>query len=490
MNRFVEAMKQESEMKRTENDALAFNTTKHALLDLFGTIGALRNRSEEDIIDKFSWAFKADPILAVKMLFYAGDVRGGLGERRTFRIIIKWLAKNHPEWAAQNARNIAYYNRWDSVFELIDTPAEYAMWVLIEDQLIEDIDNMELGNPISLLAKWLPSPKTSSINTMQLAKRIRKGLGLNEKGYRKILSKLRAHINVVETKMSAGKWEDIEFNQVPSYAMKNYANAFARNCGQDWLNYIEKVEKGEEKIVATTLYPYDLVGQIRGRTGNDRVIEAQWKALPDYLEEEEANVLVMADVSGSMNWPSQRPMNTSIGLALYFAQRNKGDFAGTYMTFTDTPHFMTVNKDKTLKHLVHDIENKGVGYNTNLEKAFEKILELAVGRSIPQADLPKALVVISDMEIDYYIEREGLDFVETMKLRFEEYGYKMPQLICWNVEARNDTFLTQGEDTLIVSGQSASTFRNLVKGIGMTSFELMVSTLNDERYDRVVIVEN
>lgn len=488
MKTFAQLMMEESTKKLTENQAMAYSTTDSALLDLFGTIGALRDRSEEDIIDKFRLAFLEDEYLAVKMLFYAGNIRGGLGERRTFKVILNWLGKNFPEWVEANLFNIAHYNRWDSIFALIGTAVEESVWEIISIQLISDLDSAALGNSISLLAKWLPSPKTASKKTMALARLVRHKLGLSEKKYRQMLSSLRKCLDVVEVKMSARKWEDIDFSTVPSYAMKNYGRAFARNCPEGFEKYLDRVINGKEKITAGTLYPYDLVGQIRRGQGNPVVIEEQWKALPNYLEgiNAEANILVMADVSGSMEWANNgRPMNTSIGLAIYFAQRNKGLFNGVYMTFTDSPRFMKINKRASLEQLVDDVERKGVGYNTNLEKAFKNLLHLATMNHVPQSEMPKALVIISDMEIDNYISHFGLDFVETMKLKFKEEGYTMPQLVCWNVEARNDTFLTKGEDTLVVSGQSASVFKNIVNGIGKTAYQLMIDTLNGEEYDDV-----
>lgn len=482
-NKFAEIIENETFKKVTENGAMAYSSTQDDLLDLFATAGALRSRPEEDIIEKFKKAFAEDALLTTKMLFHTGNIRGGLGERRTFRTALKWMASTHPEWVEMNMHYIPYFNRWDSIFQLLDTPVEDSMWELISSTLISDLDNAALGNSISLLAKWLPSPKTASAATRALARRVRFHLGLSEKEYRKILSALRMYLDVVEVKMSARKWEDIDFSIVPSYAMKNYAEAFKRHCGEKWEEYITKVETGEEKIIADTLYPYDLVGQIRKETGNERVIEAQWKALPDYLDGDDSNILVMADVSGSMNWAAGgRPMNTSIGLAIYFAQRNKGAFQNLYMTFSDKPHFLKVDPECSLKRLVRDVENRGIGYNTNLEAAFDKILELLVQNKVTQEDVPKALVVISDMEIDMYVQWEGLDFVDTMKSKFERCGYTMPQLVCWNVEARQDTFLTQGADTLVVGGQSASVFKNIIDGLGKTAYELMIDTLNDPLY--------
>jgi hypothetical protein len=289
--------------------------------------------------------------------------------------------------------------------------------------------------------------------------------------------------------MSAQEWTAIQYAQVPSYAMKNYRGAFAKHDPDGFAQYKASLVKGEVKVNASTLFPYDLVHQYlnknwyRAITADD-IIEAQWKALPNYVEGEN-NILVMADVSGSM---SGRPMETSVGLATYFAQRNKGDYHNLYMTFTDQPRFVEIREGATLAETITDVMRTGVGYNTNLEAAFNEILAHAVRNRVSNKDMPKALVVISDMEIDRYVRRYGLDFVDAMRAKFARHGYILPKLILWNVEARNDTFLTKQEGVLTVSGQAASTFRELCGNLdGKTAWDLMLETLGNKMYDCVRI---
>lgn len=496
---FATAAKTNSNTKLTENGAFAYNTTGKALIDLFAQIGALRPRTEDEIRSKFANAFNADPLLATKMLFYAGNIRGGLGERRTFRVCLKWLAKNHPDIVRKNIVYIPYFNRWDSIFELIGTPVEKDMWEVIAQELDYDIAIVvrarETGKfeSISLLAKWLPTETASSANTRKLARKCIKNLGMTPRQYRKMLSALRKYLKVVETSMSAKEWEKIQYEQVPSYAMKNYRKAFARNDAERFSAYQTSLVKGETKVNASTLFPYDLVQQYManrrysyfGRQYTaDTIIEAQWKALPNYVEGEN-NILVMADVSGSM---SGRPMATSIGLATYFAQHNKGDYHNLYMTFTNEPHFIELTEGATLADCVTKVENTDIGYNTNLEKAFNYILQHAIMNRISNEDMPKALVVVSDMEIDSYLRCHSMDFVDVVKARFEAHGYTLPTLILWNVQARNDTFLTKHENVFYVSGQSASTFRELCGNLdGKTAWDLMLETLNNEMYDCIEI---
>ena len=497
---FATTAKNNSNTKLTENGAMAYSTTNNALLDLFSQIGALRPRSVAEIESKFANAMATDPLIATKMMFYAGNVRGGLGERRTFRICLKYLANHYPSIVRANAHLIPHFNRWDSLFELIGTPAEKCAWDIIREQLMLDMDGVlkstngkKIG--ISLLAKWMPTETAHAVASQKLARKAMRQIGLTPREYRKMLSKLRSHINVVELLMSTNKWDEIEYPAVPSYAMKNYRKAFENHDAVRFAEYKESLNKGEAKINASTLFPYNLVHEYMAKKNYysraympDDIIEAQWKALPNYVSGEN-NILVMADVSGSM---MGRPMETSIGLATYFAQHNKGDYHGLYMSFTSSPNFINIENCGTLASAIQTVEKTGVGYSTNLDAAFTKILNHALENGISNEDMPKALVVVSDMEIDPYFQngRYGysLDFVDVQKAKFARYGYTMPNLVLWNVEARNDTFLSKGNNVILVSGQSASTFRNLCQSLeGKTAWEFMMEVLSDEMYDCVVI---
>ena len=481
--------------KTTENGAFAYSTTQNALLDLFAQIGALRPRSENEIRTKFAEAYHVDAALATKMLFYAGNIRGGLGERRTFRICLKWLAQTDPDIVKRNIANIPHFNRWDSLFALVGTPCEEFMWDYIGQVLNADLSMVaqckkdNTIRSITLLAKWMPTETASSKETKKLARLAIKELRLTPRQYRKMLSVLRNYLKVVERSMSKQEWNAIQYEAVPSYAMKNYRGAFAKHDFDRFSAYKASLVKGEAKVNASTLYPYDLVGQyMSNRRGRDEIIEAQWKALPNYVSGEN-NIIVMADVSGSMSWNGGRPMATSVGLATYFAQRNHGFYKNLYMTFTDKPHFIHLRDNCSLYDAVRSVMSTDVGYNTNLKAAFDHILEHAVRNRISPKEMPAALVVISDMEIDQYM-RPGYKwpFLDAMKAKFAAYGYTLPKIVLWNVEARNDTFLSQSPDVIHVSGQSASTFRNLCQTLdGKTAWDFMLEVLNDKQYDCVKV---
>ena len=501
---FADAMYREGSIKRTENGAFAYDSTAQgALLDLFSQVGALRPRTEREIENKFAAAFREDKLLATKMMFYAGDIReGGLGERRTFRICLHWLAENHPEIVVKNIQLIPFYNRFDSLFTLVGTECEAVMWELIAETLTKDVRAMKASTkskhvPVSLLAKWMPSENTSSAKTRALAAKAMRALKLSPRAYRRMLSALRKHIGVTERMMSAGEWGLIDYARVPSYAMHNYGSAFAKHDHARFDAYLKSVSKGETKINASVLYPYDLVekymmtgyyyganyGDCPVRDKIDHVVEAQWKAMPNYLTKP-VNAVVMADVSGSMRG---RPMATSIGLATYFAQHNTGHYHNQYLTFTSEPSFINLREGASLLDCVKKVAAAGVGYSTNLEKAFLAILETAVNHRVPNSEMPKALVVISDMEIDKYM-RPGRhwDFLSVMRKRFASYGYALPKIVMWNVNARKDTVLSQSEDVIFISGQSASSFKALCQNLdGVTAYELMLQVLNGKAYEKV-----
>lgn len=462
----------------TENGGRALSTTGDKLLNLFAVLGALRSRPN-DVIAKFDAAYAENADLATKMAFYGRDVRGGLGERAVGRFMLRELATINPAIVAANLKNIVEFGRWDDLFVLFDTECEDAMVEYVKMQLVSDWKHMKSNQHVSLLAKWMPSINASSEHTKALAHRFVKALNTTPREYRKNLSALRKHIDVTEVKMSANEWTSIDYKAVPSNAMSNYGSAFARHDYAGFNRYMDAVKYGDVKINAATLYPYNVIETMYG---NRDVAEAQWKALPNYVEGDN-NFLIMADVSGSM---MGRPMATSVGLAIYFAERNHGVFANKFMTFTDIPKIVDVTGNDLFDKYCSVTDH--VGYNTNLEAAFDAILSTAVRTKCPQADLPKALVIISDMEIDRW-NGGALTFTEEMRNRFADAGYEMPKLVYWNVDSRKDTFLASKNDpnAILVSGQSASTFKNLIKGIDLSAYEIMVQTLNDPRYDCVVV---
>ena len=479
---FINDIKQEQSYTYTENGALALSTTQDVLADLFATAGALRRREESEIEQKFAKAMIADPLLATKLSFYTRDVRGGLGERRTGRIFWRYLAKAYPEILRKNLALIGEFGRYDDLIALLDIqPAMVTSF--IQEQLQKDLQAMKEGKPVSLLAKWLPSVNTSSPETVNNARRLAKGLHMSKKEYRKVLSALRKYLKVTEVSLSAKDYDSIVYPEVPSLAMNRYRNAFYAHDEERFKAYLESVQKGEAKINASVLYPYDIVEKYLYQTNDiDPVLEAQWEALPDYTEGDE-RFLIVADVSGSM-WG--RPMATSVGLAIYFAERNKGPFANHFMTFSARPELVEV-KGETLRDKIIYVQNAEWTMNTDLEAAFTLILETAVKNHTPADELPTSLVIISDMEFDTCTE--GKLFYDEMKERYAKAGYKLPNVVFWNVNSRQDTYHASFDTpgVQLASGQSPHVFETLVEGVNLTPYQYMLEVLNDPRYERITV---
>lgn len=481
---FANAMKEEGKFTRTENGAVALNTTSDARLDLFGTIGALRDADENRITTLFSEAYAQDKLFATKIAFYARDIREGLGERKTFRTIIRYMAEHHPEALRPNLDLIGVFGRYDDLYELIGTPLEDDMWKVMKNQFEEDWKNILTGNSaISLLGKWIKTADASSPKTRKLGILTAHKLGYSVFEFKRMVRSMRKRIGVVESLMSAGKWTEIKYPEVPSRAMMIYRRAFVKHDPDGFSEFINKADKGEVKINASTLYPYDIVEKILYGRENNKVLEAQWKALPDYIEQG-TNALIMADVSGSMRG---RPMATSIGLAIYFAERNTGAYHNLFMTFSSNPQIVTL-KGETLHQKIKNVENADWGGNTNLKAAFEKVLDIAEKNNVSQEEMPKAIVVISDMEIDYCGNKDW-SFYDKMEKKFRKAGYIIPNIIFWNVNSRHDVFHADAKrkGVQLASGQSVTVFKQVLQNIGYNPIEAMENTINSERYDCITV---
>ncbi len=475
----------------TLNGADALASSLNACVDLFALIGAMRNRSEDDLIDLIDKAYAEDPQNVMRIIFYARDIRYGLGERKAFRTAIRYLAEKHPDAVRPNIRYIGEYGRFDDLYTLIDTPCENDMWSYMYEQLLKDIADMRNNKPVSLLAKWIKTPDASSANTRKLGCLTAKKLGFNVYDFKRILRKLRKHIRIVETQMSANEWDNIAYETVPARASMIYRNAFRRHDNERYTEYIDNVMAGKSKINAATLYPYDITEKFLYKNLDETeksVLEAQWNALPNYIDTDN-NCLIMADVSGSMDG---RPMATSIGLALYFAERTKGPFANLFMTFSTNPGFVAVTGN-TLEEKIRNAERADWRGSTDLEKAFARILKLAVKNNAKQDEMPDSLVIISDMQFNSAIRSRNAanwqTFYDTISDMYTEAGYKMPNIVFWNVNAIATTFHSDAEHkgVQLVSGQSPSVFKSLISSIGMSPIEYMLSVINSERYAAITV---
>ena len=470
----------------TENGAICLKSSGNALVDLYSTIGAIRNVDSERKIDKFKKAIKENKELAAKILFYGRDIREGLGERETFRTLLAYAADNQKEIVAPNIPLIGFYGRFDDLYCLVGTKCEDEMWASMKDQFEKDLDNMKNNQPVSLLAKWIKTPDASSENTRKMGIMTSQKLGYkNVKAFKKDLKALRKYLDIVEIKVSANNFDTIAYDKIPSNAMMKYRKLFGLKDSERFSKYIEDVAAGKVEIKANTLYPYDIVQKIL--LGEDsKVLEAQWNALPNYVDND-TNILIMADTSGSMNCCERLPLASAVGLAIYFAERNKGPFAGYFMTFSSSPSLVKV-QGKTLNEKIHAASSAEWGMSTNLDAAFKLVLDTAIKNNTPAEQLPKAIVVISDMQIDGHAHGDSTFFDKYAK-QFEAAGYTIPNVIFWNVNSDRDTFHADAyrKGVQLVSGHSATAFKNVINSLDKTPFEAMLDVILSERYAAVTI---
>jgi len=487
---FAEAAKGEAKWTHTENGAVALNTTGDACLDLFGTIGSLRGAGEYRAESLFDEAYMEEPLLATKIAFYARDIREGLGERKVFRDIIRHMALYHPEAIRPNLDLIGVFGRYDDLYSLIGTQVEDDMWLAMKRQFEEDVANLHAGNTVSLLAKWIKTADASSEKTRQLGVMTAHKLGYSVYHFKRIVRALRRQIGIVESLMTAGRWDEIKYSAVPSRAMMIYRNAFMKHDTERYSAFIDRALTGKEKINSATLYPYDIIEKItiQGWFGlnvidDSKELEAQWRQLPNYVEPG-TNALVIADTSGSMHG---RPMATAIGLAIYFAERNTGAYHNMWMSFSSDPHIHML-KGNTLAQKIESLDMRDWQQNTDLEAAFSLVLKIALENHISPDEMPKSLIVISDMEIDNCGNREWT-FYDKMKHKFEKHGYAIPNIIFWNVNSRHDVFHADSKrkGVQLCSGQSTTVFKQVMSCIGMTPIEAMKSVINSDRYSCIKV---
>lgn len=476
---FVDNLKAEANITYSENGGKVVSTTNSALLDLFANIGGMRNRNSNDIISMWRAARLEDKELADNLILYTRGIRnGGIGERRIGRLLLGELARIDPTKVIRNFQTIVDAGRWDDLFVFIGTPVENEMWSFIHEQFLKDIEFIAENKPISLMVKWLKSENTSSVKSRKIATLTRTHLGLTSRQYRKTLSRMRNYIDVVEKKMSSGNWEDIEYEKVPSYAMKNYKNAFNKHTPEKFEAYKAALQNGETKINSSTLYPYDLVKPyFKSYNDVDAIIEEQWKALPNYLENEDDELLFIIDSSGSMTCDDYNPISTAIGLGIYYAQKNKGAYHNLFMTFSEQPEILSIKDEWNLYQCINRIYHTKWGFSTNLDAAFGKIYQIAKESN----DAPKALCIVSDMEIDNWSSAHSAKTItEKWARKFEEIGLIAPKLIYWNVASRNNHMLANSnENVSFISGAGIGPFKFFRTLISKTAYEAMEEILNN-----------
>ena len=501
--------------KRTENGALGYESSGSKLVDLNFAVGSLRAKdgsTDKKIISMFREAWKENPEYAVRWLMMARDIRGGkgtanMGERHLFRVCMADLAKNGQS-SLVNALvpYVAIMGRYDDLLDLLNISSTRPVVLnYFKEQFKADIEDYKANKPVSLMAKWCPSTNASSTKSRKYGLMIAKHLGWSERDYRKTLSALRERIDVVERKMSSQNWQAIDYEKVPSRANLIYNNAFLKNDEERRRAYLGALEKGEAKINAGVLYPHDIVhkyhakGMWHSKIGAyDSALEAMWANLPNY---DLSNTMVVADGSGSMinrvGGTQITALDVANALAIYCSEHNKGEFKDKYITFSRKPKLVDFSYCKNLREKLIKAERHTEVADTNIEAVFDLILNTAKNYHMSQDEIPKQILIISDMEFNSCAvcnsssryRSYGLPetLFGTINQKFVNAGYKIPKLVFWNVNSRTNAIPVRPNDGFpcsLVSGFSPAIV-NMVMSDKTSPYDVVVDAIMNERYDFV-----
>lgn len=501
----IEDLKRELNSKKqlTENGAVGYTTTGKDLLDLNFKTSSLRNMDEEEIVNMFLKAYFEDKLLAIKWLFFMRNVREGIGERRSFRVILKELGDTYPDIVRELIPLIPEYGRYDDLYCLLDGELKGDVSRFIYLQLLKDVSNRWEGKPISLLAKWLPKESTKKYK--EAYKVLLKEFNLSPAEYRKIVSDLRKYSNVLEVKLSANEWSSVDYNTVPSKANLLYRNAFYRHDTERRIEYLEKLKSGDTdtKINAKVLMPHEIVNKYDVSWYEpqkyDESLEQLWKALPDYVKGDGFSLFVR-DGSGSMTSTIGKTnvscLDVSTALAIYFAERCKGEYKDTFITFSSKPKVIDLSKCSSLQEKLQKCYAEDDCSNTDIYEVFDLVLKTAVKNEYTQEQLPKNIVVASDMEFDHattvggYWNRSSYAnmnaLFEDIQEEYEAAGYKVPRLVFWNICSRTGTIPLQENDNgvCLVSGFNP-TIMDMVLSGELNPYKCLVDKLNSNRYDAI-----
>ncbi len=475
--RLVEAL--QTKNTTTENGMVTNSSSMNDCVNLFFQIGAMRGQDEGRLINTFVKAYEEDALVAMKILFWSRDVRGGAGERSIFRTVAKYLANNRTESMRKNLSLISEFGRWDDLLTFVGTPLESEALGLISDAL-------KSGN--KLAAKWMPRPNVNNREKKRQASALRKYLGLTPSAYRKMLAELS---NTVEQLMCANEFGKINYSHVPSRAMSDYMRAFGKRDGARFTTFIESVKNGDVKINAGAVYPYDIVKNLR--YGSSSGADAQWNALPNFLGNNNEQFLPVVDVSGSMgcaagNNPNVTCLDVAISLGLYISERNEGAFKDTFMTFSDRPQLQVLKG--SLSERFSQLARADWDMSTNIERVFTTILESAVRNNVPESEMPSMILILSDMEFNQGTRGNwNKTAQEIFESKYADAGYKMPKIVYWNIQSRNDNFPVKFNDdgAALVSGFSPSLLTNLLSGKDLSPISMMLEIVNAERYESVTV---
>lgn len=506
MNTFIKVIKKALNESITDNGAKAFKTTFEPLLNCnYGVVAARLFYDESCIEDDFKRALKNNKEFAIAWLFYLRDCRGGIGERDTFRkIITDVLSNDYPEDTCKILELIPEYGRWDDLVYIFDKTddedVKKTCIKIIRDQIMQDmfyvLENKK--EKVSLCAKWLPSPNTSSNETRRVANKLYKHISPSISGYRKALSLLRKAINVTERNLSSKTYDNIDYSKVPSRAALKYTDTFIQNDGVRFSHYVEECIKGNATINTIGISPYEILRKACEDTSSvesHKIYELMWDQLVEHgfpNIEKFNKALCVVDSSGSMSNAKVSGNTTAFDVAsslgLYFSTKMTGPFHDKMITFASKPAWIDVSKYNHLKDKYELLKRAHWSLTTNIEAVFDLILKLAKGENVKAEDMPDTLLIVSDMQFNGAIERTDLPLMKYIKNKFHEAGYKLPKLVFWNVAGNAGTIPAIEEEdngVALISGfnQNAAKVATSDK---KDPYLALVETITSDRYIPVI----
>ncbi len=470
MNAFVNAIANQE--ARTANGMKARKSSANALVDLFYNIGASRGKN---IVPQFTAAYVQDRDLALRIALWARDARSGAGERQLFRDILTHLEKTDPQSAVRLMNRVPELGRFDDLLVFKSQDMKAKAYTLLGDHLRQSN---------GLAAKWTPRKG-------EVAREIREFFGMTPKQYRKTLVGMT---KVVESQMCANDWDNINFSHVPSQAARIYKKAFNRHSVK-FAEYVAKLVSGDKtvKVNANAVFPHEVLKDIISLYGRKTLnkteldhLTMQWEALPNYMND--ANILPIVDVSGSMSSPAGKDtkvtcLDVSVSLGLYLADKNKGVFKDTFLTFSEKPELLTLKGNIVQK--VDQMVKSTWGMSTNLHAAFNKILSTAMKNNVPQSDMPSMVLILSDMQFNQCVRHDD-SAMQMIERKYAEAGYTVPSVVFWNLNSSGNVPVKSDKSgAALVSGFSPSIMASIL-GADPQEFTpegMMMKTIMADRYN-------
>lgn len=510
-NLFMKELQKWGNLTKTENGAVAVKSTLDSVVDLFGTIGSMRENNyhkpasiNQELLPMFAKAMQENKELAMKTLFYARDCRGGMGEKEVFKTVMLALLKIETEESyllfKNNMANIVEFGSWKDLLDIfnrtLNSQAKIDIVGYIYDTIHTDIKLMNEGKTPSLLSKWLPTINSKSKHTKLKAKKLLTLMPKLDFDYRNYCVQARKMLKVVERNIAQQTFNEINYSAVPSRCMLFNRNLFMEKDHKHFNEYLDNLEKGETKINSSVLFPSDITGKYLDRNSSytgfnakiDTVLEEQWKALPNYMGKP-LNAICVVDTSGSM---SGTPMDVATALGIYISERNPSEaYRNKCLEFSHRVKFVDFSKANTLRDKL-DCYGYEVA-DTNIEKVFDVILELAIANNLKQEDIPTHLIILSDMQFNsatnIYARNWDTQFktlMETIRDKYKNRGYVLPQIIYWNLNVRQPNFPEIAKDGVCyVSGYSPAIMKAVLNTEILTPLDVVKNAVMIDRYKNV-----